>query len=574
MKYRPVVCLVTVFFFVLVPFTSADWAMFGSDPTHSGVGTSGPISGPTQLWNYSTPNNPITTSATVVDGVVYIGLDDGPLGNWGSYVNAFNATTGAYVWRYGKVESLSTAAVANGVVYIGGNYSLFALNSTNGQPLWRFSTDWSAGTPTVANGIVYVGFSGPGGMDACRFYALSALNGAQIWNFSLNDDPEKPAAVYDGIVYLNVDGTEGRLYALDAANGKKLWSFATAYGGSPAVANGVVYTGCIDCNFYALNAKTGAKIWSVNVSSGQQWISGSSPAVYDGVVYIGGGNGVLYALNSASGQIIWNYTTQPVWNSYNYPIAGCPAVAGGVVYFGAGNGNVYAVNASNGFKLWSFTFPRFSDNGWAISSSPAVDNGVLYMSSFYGCLYAFASSDSPATQNQPTPSPTMQPSTAPTTNSTLPTTGKNSTIQVANKNGSGNVTLTLNGNITASQITQAAIITNESAAKTTINFTLTGQSGNSGFANVTVPKTAVANGTAPMVYIDDEKVQNQGFTQDADNYYVWFTTHFSTHQVSIVFAKSSQNLESPVVAVLLIVILASAAVGFIVALVRHGKPKS
>ena len=48
--------------------------MFGADPSHSGVGTSGPVSGPSQLWNYSTPGEPISSSAAVSNGVVYIGF--------------------------------------------------------------------------------------------------------------------------------------------------------------------------------------------------------------------------------------------------------------------------------------------------------------------------------------------------------------------------------------------------------------------------------------------------------------------------------------------------------------------
>ena len=43
------------------------------------------------------------------------------------------------------------------------------------------------------------------------------------------------------------------------------------------------------------------------------------------------------------------------------------------------------------------------------------------------------------------------------------------------------------------------------------------------------------------MYIDGQPAQNQGYTQDNDNYYVWYTTHFSTHQISIVFTASSPN---------------------------------
>ncbi len=97
------------------------------------------------------------------------------------------------------------------------------------------------------------------------------------------------------------------------------------------------------------------------------------------------------------------------------------------------------------------------------------------------------------------------------------------------------VNLILNGNITASQISNPAL-TNQVNNETELTFSLAGQSGTSGFCNVTIPKTAVLSGLPPTVYIDNQIAPNQGYTQDADNFYVWFTTHFSTHEVLVVFA--------------------------------------
>ena len=111
--------------------------MLGSDPTRSGVGTGDPILAPQQLWNYTTAGEPIGSSAAIANGVVYIGLNDGAFGNWGSYVDAFNATTGAVLWHYGKIYDLSSPAVVDDVV--GG-----------------------CGSPTIANNTVYVGCGGPG----------------------------------------------------------------------------------------------------------------------------------------------------------------------------------------------------------------------------------------------------------------------------------------------------------------------------------------------------------------------------------------------------------------------------
>jgi hypothetical protein len=55
---------------------------------------------------------------------------------------------------------------------------------------------------------------------------------------------------------------------------------------------------------------------------------------------------------------------------------------------------------------------------------------------------------------------------------------------------------------------------------------------------MTIPKSAVAQGTTPKIYIDNQLAANQGYAQNANNYYAWYTTQFSTHQISIVFSTS------------------------------------
>ena len=47
------VCMIFLFSLVLIPFANADWIMFRSDPSHSGVGTGNPTLTPTLLWKYT-----------------------------------------------------------------------------------------------------------------------------------------------------------------------------------------------------------------------------------------------------------------------------------------------------------------------------------------------------------------------------------------------------------------------------------------------------------------------------------------------------------------------------------------
>jgi hypothetical protein len=100
----------------------------------------------------------------------------------------------------------------------------------------------------------------------------------------------------------------------------------------------------------------------------------------------------------------------------------------------------------------------------------------------------------------------------------------------------------------------------QSEGVTLVNFTVTGQSGSEGFGNLTLSKSAIPYGTTPTVYIDGQPAANQGYTEDANNYYIWFTTHFSTHEIAIQFIGaelSGQPLPlSTLLAILAVIVIA------------------
>ena len=104
----------------------------------------------------------------------------------------------------------------------------------------------------------------------------------------------------------------------------------------------------------------------------------------------------------------------------------------------------------------------------------------------------------------------------------------------------GTVNLAINGNITSSQMSNVTIAA-KNATTTGLFFAVTGESGNLGFSNITIPKNLVPPNTTPLIFIDEVPAQNQGYTQAADNYYVWYTTHFSTHQISIMFTSTTSS---------------------------------
>jgi hypothetical protein len=170
----------------------------------------------------------------------------------------------------------------------------------------------------------------------------------------------------------------------------------------------------------------------------------------------------------------------------------------------------------------SQTFTITPNTGYYIASL-TVDGSPVTVAS----LYTFSN-----VLTSHTITATFTPTSTPTPSAT--------TVPVTTDDGA-TVDLTINGNITSTQMSDVTIATNQSATTTTVSFTVTGASGTTGFGNITIPKSAVPYGTTPTIYIDGQPAQNQGYAQDGNNYYLWYTTHFSTHQVSIVFTTTSPS---------------------------------
>jgi outer membrane protein assembly factor BamB len=326
--------------------------------------------------SYGSDTLPMTTINVANQGVMFRADPQ----HTGIYDDGGTRPTNTEKWRFSTDEGNSISSspvVADGVVFIGGGsqrnayitqqfQKVYALNAMTGAKIWNFTTgNYVYSSPAVADGVVYVG-----SLDS-KVYALNAVTGAKIWDFTTGDYVSSSPAVADGVVY--VGSYDDKVYALNAETGAQIWDFTTGsvVSSSPAVANGIVYVGSYDNNVYALNAETGAQIWEFTAGGGVY----SSPAVANGVVYVGSGDRNVYALNAKTGSKIWDFTTENIVDS-------SPAVANGIVYVGSGGRNVYALNAVTGAKIWNFT------TGGGVYSSPAVANGVVYVGSGDRNVYA------------------------------------------------------------------------------------------------------------------------------------------------------------------------------------------
>jgi hypothetical protein len=151
----------------------------------------------------------------------------------------------------------------------------------------------------------------------------------------------------------------------------------------------------------------------------------------------------------------------------------------------------------------------------------------------------------------PSPSPSPSPMPIPTSNTSQPAPTpksfpiQNSTTVPATTTNGTIINLAINGNITSYQMYNINLATNQSAKTTILSFTVQGRSGTTGFSNITIPKNNLFNGTTPIIYIDNHPAQNQGYTQDNYNYYLWYTTSFSIHQISIQFKSPSHTTPIP-----------------------------
>ena len=315
-------------------------------------------------WMYAT-RGPVWSSPAVVNGVVYVGSNDG-------YVYALT-TGGKEIWSYktgGPVRS--SPAVVDNTVYVGSeDHKVYAL-TTGGKFLWSFLTGdqvWSS--PAVVNGVVYVG-SNDGAV-----YALTT-GGKFLWSYQTAGAVESSPVVVGGVVYVGSYGDN--VYALNTGQNppqRVKWQYPT--GGpvvaTPAVVGNVVYIGSHDDNLYALDANSGTPKWHLSTAGNVD----SRPAVSGDTVYVGNRVGELYAVNIANGHIRWKTNISPEPGGF---VVSGPAVVGNTIYVGSGNGNVYALNTANGDVFSTYA------TGYYIYSNPAVVGGVVYVGSEDGNVYA------------------------------------------------------------------------------------------------------------------------------------------------------------------------------------------
>lgn len=126
-----------------------------------------------------------------------------------------------------------------------------------------------------------------------------------LWKFSGNGHGfEATVAIADGIVFAGC--LDGELYALSLADGQLKWKYHTELGFSApaAVKDGRVFVGDTDGKFYCFEAATGKPIWGAEATG--EINSGAN--FYKDKVLFGSQDATLYCHDAASGALVWKYS--------------------------------------------------------------------------------------------------------------------------------------------------------------------------------------------------------------------------------------------------------------------------
>ncbi|RMF51889.1 MAG: protein kinase [Chloroflexota bacterium] len=311
----------------------------------------------------------IRSTATIKDGVVYVGVYDNNL-------YAINALDGTFRWKFPTEGGIATTPVVvseeNLVMFGSDDKTFYAVDTRTGKLAWSYATDAPIrSSPVVQHGVVFFG-NDNGKLFALRF---NALNRTLAWKYECSAPIRSRPRVHQSFVIVTTEA--GEVTCVDLGSTFK-WRFnkpKRPIYSSPVVHDGVVYFGCMDMHLYGVELQNGWGVW-------RQRLGGriiGTPLIVGNHVYIGCDDNILYALELGSNRPpIWKFVAEG-------PIVSSPVFANGAIYFGSGDGCVYSVETRKGQQRWKF------ETGGPITASGVISENpsLLYIGSTDQHLYAF-----------------------------------------------------------------------------------------------------------------------------------------------------------------------------------------
>ena len=392
----------------------------------------------TKLWSYKT-GGPIASQPAIVNGVAYVG-------SWDGYEYAFNAATGAMLWKTNlgittgdsdcdpQTAGVSSAAtVLNGVVYVGGGDDYwYALNASNGAVDWRVYTgdssasggnyNWSS--PLIVNGYAYIGVASLGDCPLVQgqLIQVDLSTGAVVNTLDMVPNGSIGGGIWTSPAY---DPTLNEIYVVTGTETSSAEVYAQAVVGinastltvedywhlpeSQAVADsdwttstglytssgGVPMLEATNKNgyTYAFNGTdlAAGPIWQDQIAIGNDcavcgYSTVSSAAISGNVIYQAGGVTTVGGVGYGGSVQALNATTGAViWQHPEAgPVIGAITYMNGMIIAGAGSA-VELLDAATGRRVYSYD----TGQGSWIYAAPAVADGVIITGNTAGVIYAF-----------------------------------------------------------------------------------------------------------------------------------------------------------------------------------------
>jgi outer membrane protein assembly factor BamB len=233
------------------------------------------------------------------------------------------------------------------------------------QRVWTTSIGDGDGTgkrllsaPVVADGRLFA-------IDTrARVSALDANTGGRLWQVTIKRPETSERVAFGGGV--SVEGERviaatgyGVIVALNARTGAELWrrDVGIPLRGSPAIAQGRVFTLSQDNQLFALNLETGEQLWDATAIAENAGILGAAaPAVSGDTVVVGFSSGELNALRSENGRITWQdnlaRTGRLTALAALADIDGSPVIDRGRVFALGHGGRMVSLEFTTGERLW------------------------------------------------------------------------------------------------------------------------------------------------------------------------------------------------------------------------------
>ncbi len=352
---------------------------------------------------------PIATPA-YADGMLFVG------GGYGSHeFYAFNAETGALVWKIQTGDDGPTAAVVEDgyVAFNTESCTIVVVDEKTGKLVWQeWLGDPLMSQPAIAKDRLFMAYpagqrghkatqnsTGPHGTH--HLLAVDLKTGRHLWEQEITADVISAPVVSGDTVYLTCfDGTS---FALDAATGKVLWTKRESGTGAPVIANGQVVVPGKEKN--GNNAFEGL----LRLGAGDGKRRDATLLARDKADYLtNGGSVAMSAQAQASLDSSVGFATAPA--AGNLGVAkeqvGVSTVVGGWAYQGsraaynrgqwlnAQGQNLNAINAATGSVNWRAEVHGAKINGnTQVFSPPALGREYMYLSSAQGHLLSVRQTD-------------------------------------------------------------------------------------------------------------------------------------------------------------------------------------